>query len=100
MIWAGVGWFTKFTSLVAPGHLGFRPLVNTSAPLYSVMKAGFNKYWSMDHKKGLNTLNASEPTWVSAASFNAIIALSYTLHTMFFEFSPPVYADSPVCLTS
>ena len=84
----GVAWIAplfSLTSLWPDGWLSFRPAVNTSAPLYSVMKAGFDKYRSAP---GLM------PTAHSVQAFNAIVGVANALDTMFLKMKPPVYTTS------
>ena len=93
---AGVGWVAEEWRCVYYGWLGYRPMVNTSAPLYAVMKRGFDKYWLQDYHAGVNAVNATTPSHYSVSAFNAYHAAAHALHTMFLKMHPPVYAGSEV----
>ena len=71
-------------------------MVNTSAPLYAVMKAGFDKHWMQDYKAGLVSVNTSMPDYFSVLGFNAFLAAAHAMNALFLEWHPPVYANSPV----
>ena len=94
----GVGWIANEYLLVYPGWLAYRPMVNTSAPLYAVMKAGFDKYWLQGYRAGNVIANASTPSQFSVSAFNAFHAAASTLHTMFLKMHPPVYTGNKVCV--
>ena len=93
---AGVGWLSDISVAAADGWLGFRPVINTSNPLYAVLKTGFNKYWMQGYLHNLTDTNSSSPDEQSVVSFNAIVAVAHTLDTMFVQSSSPVYAGSEV----
>ena len=93
---AGVGWLSDLQSAAADGWLGFRPVINTSNPLYAVLKTGFNKYWMQGYLHNLTDTNSSSPDEHSAVSFNAIVGVAHTLNTMFVKSVPPIYIGSTV----
>ena len=78
------------------GWLAYRSMVNTSAPLYAAMKAGYDKYWLQDYHAGTNAVNASTPSQYSVSAFNAFHSVAHALHTMFLKMRSPVYAGSEV----
>ena len=94
---AGVGWLVSTSHHIPPGWLGMTVAVNTSEPAYATMRAGFDKYWLADFKKGWNTVNASTPRMCSCTAYNAMLAVSHTLDTLFTKLKPPVYTTSKVC---
>ena len=96
VILTGVGWIAHTQEALYSGWLGFRPIVNTSAPLYAAMKAGFDEYWLRDYHAGVNAVNATTPSHYSVSAFNAYHAAAHALHTMFLEHQPPVYVGSQV----
>ena len=99
----GVGWITNDYLLslyearaVNFGWLAFRAMVNASAPLYSAMKTGYDKYWLRGFYAGVNAANASTPSHWAVSAFNSFHAAAHALHVMFLERYPPVYARSKV----
>ena len=89
---------SEFQSAAADGWLGFRPVMNTSNPLYAVLKTGFNKYWLQGYLQNLTDTNNTSPdkNAVTSASFNAIVGVAHTLDTMFVKSVPPIYIGSKV----
>ena len=94
----GVGWLTGagLKSSIPSGWLGMTAAVNTSAPAYTTMRAGFDKYWLAAFQKGWVSANASTPRVYSCTAYNAMLAVSHTLDTLFTKLTPPVYTTSPV----
>ena len=84
LVYPGVGWIANAYRMLPGGWLGFRPLINTSEPLYAAMRAGFDD-------------SAATLPYASCTAFNAMLAVANALDTLFVKMSPAVYATSKVC---
>ena len=74
----GVSWamkrdhFPKAHSALAKlqGWVALDPFVDRKDQMFEQMRRGFDKYWLLEFKKGLRSVNSSTPTIFSASTWN------------------------------